>query len=64
MPKRWRQGLICIIDTKWVMCYIYLCKVTYYPYFIYAGGVLMNYEKVMEKDNLIFGDMPPQAFLL
>lgn len=24
----------------------------------------MNYEKVMEKDNLIFGDMPPHAFLL
>ena len=24
----------------------------------------MNYEKEMEKDNLIFGDMPPQAFLL
>ena len=24
----------------------------------------MNYEKEMNMDNVVFGDMPPQAFLL
>ena len=44
------------------MCYIIFRNVTCYLFLI--GEKPMNYNKEINKTNVEFGDMPPQAFLL